>query len=79
MLTTIIGLTYLSSKFDFGIFFEFFHLIMMRFYWGEVLRNRETSNLFGSFPVPPPLFKIPSFMFVLRVITAKRVMLRCKV
>ena len=31
----------------------------------------------GSFPVPP--FKIPSFMFVLRVITAKCVMLRCKV
>ena len=26
-----------------------------------------------------PPFKIPSFMFVLRVITAKRVMLRCKV
>ena len=32
----------------------------------------------GSFPVPPP-FKIPSFMFDLRVITAKYVMLRCKV
>ena len=31
----------------------------------------------GSFPVPP--FKIPSFMFVLCVITAKCVMLRCKV
>ena len=31
----------------------------------------------GSFPVP--LFKIPSFMYVLRVITAKCVMLRCKV
>ena len=36
--------------------------------------------LSGSFPVsPPPLFKIPSFMFDLRVITAKCVMLRCKV
>ena len=29
------------------------------------------------FQLPP--FKIPSVMFVLRVITAKRVMLRCKV
>ena len=28
---------------------------------------------------PPPLFKIPSFMFVLGVITAKCAMLRCKV
>ena len=33
----------------------------------------------GSFPVSPPPFKISSFMFVLRVITAKCVMLRCKI
>ena len=32
----------------------------------------------GSFPVSPP-FKIPSFMFDLRVFTAKCVMLCCKV
>ena len=35
-----------------------------------------TFRLFSSFPPP---FKIPSFMFLLRVITAKCVMLRCKV
>ena len=35
------------------------------------------ASFYGYFPVSP--FKIPSFMFVLRVITAKRVMLRCKV
>ena len=34
----------------------------------------ENRALFQS-----PLFKIPSFMYVLRVITAKCVMLRCKV
>ena len=37
----------------------------------------KSKKMTGSFPVPP--FKIPSFMFVLRVITAKCVMLRCKV
>ena len=52
--------------------------------WGKGTRA-------GSFPVPPfqnkqepalfqfPPFKITSFIFVLRVITAKCVMLRCKV
>ena len=34
---------------------------------------------YGLFSSPPPLFKIPSFMFDLRVIAAKCVMLRCKV
>ena len=36
--------------------------------------GKETKRLFF---IPP--FKIPSFMFTLRVITAKCVMLRCKV
>ena len=45
----------------------------IRFYFLNHLISKT-----GSFPVPPP-FKIPSFMFVLRVITAKCVMLRCKV
>ena len=43
---------------------------------GQKLQLFQCSG-FGLFSSPP--FKIPSFMFVLRVITAKCVMLRCKV
>ena len=38
-----------------------------------------SQKLFWLFSSSPPPFKIPSFMYVSRVITAKCVMLRCKV
>ena len=45
------------------------------FFFILLAKNSQTPH-----PPPPPLpFNIPSFMFVLRVIMAKRVMLRCKV
>ena len=37
--------------------------------------RKNKTRLFSSFPP----FKLPSFIFVLRVITAKCVILRCKV
>ena len=43
----------------------------------DVRRETGTELLRALFQLPP--FKIPSFMFVLHVIMAKRVMLRCKV
>ena len=42
-----------------------------------IMQKKSALDKLALFQFPP--FKIPSIIFVLRVITAKRVMLRCKV
>ena len=52
-------------------------MVAKRFPYEKLLIKDFFTQLSAIFQFPP--FKIPSFMFVIRVITAKCVMLRCKV